>query len=100
MPMAFQLLFVNWWSRVTHPSYRRLIFPELSAFCPCSDKKDLKQVFFVCPDIKVNCPEKYFSVGKSMVFYRQIRRNKEKRNAISQFFINFAGNLIGNIRRP
>lgn len=24
MPMAFQLLFVIWWSRVTHPSYRRL----------------------------------------------------------------------------
>ena len=24
--MAFQLLFVIWWSRVTHPSYRRLAF--------------------------------------------------------------------------
>ncbi len=24
MPMAFQLLFVIWWSEVTHPSYRRL----------------------------------------------------------------------------
>ena len=28
MPMAFQLLFVIWWSRVTHPSYRRLEKPE------------------------------------------------------------------------
>jgi len=49
MPMAFQLLFDIWWSIVTHPSYRRLLFYYFSAvfyyfsavFCSLSRVKEV-----------------------------------------------------------
>ena len=48
---------------------------EKSAFQPKNDKKDLKRVFFVCPNIYQSCPESYFLAGHPMVVYIQIKGN-------------------------